>query len=227
MSRPDITWFCGECGYQRGEQHTCPPDEGETIASLVDALPRSPPSPAVREEAEKLSDLRRRARPDGLFVREPLLGWLLTGFSYLEVAGEKLRPYTAEGMCSAPAPFSLPPPLPPLFDIARARAVGQHQGQCPGILLDDGDYSGCGGGADCPVCLGKPFAAGSLEQQLADLRAQLAQAQEALDVARAGVLHTELEGEALRDAVRRHLKARDAAQPEAEKVARDEIERML
>lgn len=36
MSRPDITWYCGECGYQRGEQHTCPPDEGETIASLVD-----------------------------------------------------------------------------------------------------------------------------------------------------------------------------------------------
>lgn len=196
MNRTDLTWYCGECGYQRGEQHTCPPDEGETIASLVDALPSSPPSPAVREEAEELSGLRRRARPDGLFVREPLLGWLLTGLSYLEVAGEKLRPYTAEGLSGAPAP-------PPLIDIDIARSEGQRRGQCPGILLDDGDYSGCGGGADCPVCLGKPFAASA---EVAGLRAQLAD---------------------LRAAVRRYLEARDAAQPEVEKVARDEIERML
>lgn len=37
-----------------------------------------------------------------------------------------------------------------------ARAVARLQLRCPGIPLDGGGYSGCGGGADCPVCLGRP-----------------------------------------------------------------------
>lgn len=38
-----------------------------------------------------------------------------------------------------------------------ARAVARLQGRCPGIPLDGGGYSGCEGGADCPVCLGRPL----------------------------------------------------------------------
>lgn len=42
------------------------------------------------------------------------------------------------------------------LDIDIARSVARLQGKCPGIPLDGGGYSGCEGGADCPVCLGKP-----------------------------------------------------------------------
>lgn len=37
-----------------------------------------------------------------------------------------------------------------------ARAVARLQGRCPGVPLDGGGYSGCRGGADCPVCEGRP-----------------------------------------------------------------------
>ena len=43
------------------------------------------------------------------------------------------------------------------MNIDIARAVARLQFRCPGIPLDGGGYSGCEGGADCPVCLGKPI----------------------------------------------------------------------
>lgn len=43
-------------------------------------------------------------------------------------------------------------------DLHTARVVAHAQGRCPGIPLDGGGYSGCRGGADCPVCEGQSFA---------------------------------------------------------------------
>lgn len=47
-----------------------------------------------------------------------------------------------------------------------ARAVARLQGRCPGIPLDGGGYSGCEGGDDCPVCLGKPVVDGAEVDEL-------------------------------------------------------------
>lgn len=156
---------------------------------------------------------------------------------------------------SQPSPYSDTTATP---DLDIARAVGQLQGRCPGIPLDGGGYSGCEGGADCPVCLGgwspaPDEAERDQARTLTALRAELERLggptcpnchgpaggplwwspRLAAHVCAQCALVHQGEGDQaerlamLRGAVRRYLEARDAAQPEAEKVARDEIERML
>jgi hypothetical protein len=137
MAHPQIEWFCGACGYKRGEAHTCPPDPGETIGSLVDALPRNRPGLHVLTELAHLKKLRDAHRPDSVQVDAATLSWLLSAFSYLEVATEKLTPYTAEALNAAPtAPAAAPKaPDPRPRPCIWCNGVGGNQ--CPECYVPD------------------------------------------------------------------------------------------
>lgn len=93
MGHPGITWYCAECGWKRTAEHTCPPDARETIAKLVDLLPRNAPSTDVLAEIERLGVLLRTYRPDALQTDAATLRWLLAAYSHLEAAREQLTPY--------------------------------------------------------------------------------------------------------------------------------------
>lgn len=93
MAHPNITWYCAECGWKRAEVHTCPPDSQQTIAKLVDLLPRNAPAPPVLAEIERLGELRRQHNFDAIEVSDTTLQWLLAAFSHLEAARELLAPY--------------------------------------------------------------------------------------------------------------------------------------
>lgn len=49
---PNLTWYCANCGWKRGEVHTCPPDPQETIGRLLDLLPPRTPSPGDLAKAQ-------------------------------------------------------------------------------------------------------------------------------------------------------------------------------
>lgn len=130
MAHPGIRWYCGECGWPRGDEHTCPPENGEVIASLVDALPRNTPRPAVTEEIERVSALLRDHRPDALEVDASALSWLLSAWSYLENATEKLASHraviaAAQTPKAPPAPAVAPAPeVSPAADATRCLFCG-------------------------------------------------------------------------------------------------------
>lgn len=98
MAHPDLTWFCGCCGYKRveGQAHTCPPEPQQTIEKLVDLLPRNAPSADVLAEIERLGVLLRTYRPDALEVDATTLRWLLAAYSQIEAARGLLAPYPRE-----------------------------------------------------------------------------------------------------------------------------------
>lgn len=95
MGHPGIRWYCGECGWPRGEEHACPREPGEVIGSLVDALPRNAPGSAVLAEIEDVRRLVREHRADAVQVGRAALQWLLTGFSYLGAATDALASHRA------------------------------------------------------------------------------------------------------------------------------------
>lgn len=97
MSHPSITWYCGECGYLRHHEtpHACPPDAQGVVHTLVDALPSNTPDAAVHEEIERVAALLKDHRPDAVQVGADTLRWLLTGFSFLDVATDTLKAHAA------------------------------------------------------------------------------------------------------------------------------------
>ncbi len=95
MSRPDVAWFCAECGYKIRDPHTCPPEAREVVHTLVDGLPRNVCPDAVRQEVEEVRRMLREHRPDALQVSATTLSWLLAALSYLDVAEDALKAHKA------------------------------------------------------------------------------------------------------------------------------------
>lgn len=96
-----------------------------------------------------------------------------------------------------------------------ARAVARLQGRCPGVPLDGGGYSGCRGGADCPVCEGARMGA-QLAIDLIEARQVASLAGRQAEAARAERDEARAEAEKLRAELIEARQWRDEAQIERE-----------